>query len=210
MLPIHTVFHRARRGKAELQTKCFRRQSAIRPRSPSDKPRAQTASDWLRKIHPRVVSPTNEKARLLSFPIVSLSFDSTHCCVFRHHEHHFVTACCFSNSIILGPLESEWDMHHAARNKFERFRRRGERVLELFSRFEFDFSSLRKLFFERFEFLACSKFNHTQCGRTCACAVACLCPHNSISNVVVSLTIHDNLRNINIYENIYRRCLEKT
>ena len=28
-----------------------------------------------------------------------------------------------------------------------------------------------KNFFERFEFLVCSKFNHTQCGRTCACAV---------------------------------------
>ena len=28
-------------------------------------------------------------------------------------------------------------------------------------------------FFERFEFLVCSKFNHTLCGRTCACAVAC-------------------------------------
>ena len=27
---------------------------------------------------------------------------------------------------------------------------------------------------------------------TCACAVACLHPHNSISNVVVSLTIHDD------------------
>ena len=49
-----------------------------------------------------------------------------------------------------------------------------------------------EFFFERFEFLVCSRFNHTQCGRTCACAVACLCPHNSISNVVASLTIHDN------------------
>ena len=39
-------------------------------------------------------------------------------------------------------------------------------------------------------FLVCS--NHTQCGRTCACAVACMHPHNSISNVVVSLTIHGN------------------
>ena len=29
--------------------------------------------------------------------------------------------------------------------------------------------------------------NLTQCGRTCACAVACLHPHNSMSNVVVSL-----------------------
>ena len=54
-------------------------------------------------------------------------------------------------------------------------------------------SSFRKLsLFERFEFLVCSKFNHTQCGRTGACVVACLCPHNSISNVVVSVTIHDN------------------
>ena len=38
-----------------------------------------------------------------------------------------------------------------------------------------------------------SKFNHTQCGRTCARAVACLYPHNSISNVVASVTIHDNM-----------------
>ena len=37
----------------------------------------------------------------------------------------------------------------------------------------------------------CSKFNHKQCCRTCACAVACLCPHNSISIVVASLSIHD-------------------
>ena len=45
----------------------------------------------------------------------------------------------------------------------------------------------------------CSKFNHTQCGRTCACAVACFCPDNSISNVVVSVTTC-----IYIYTNIYR------
>ena len=48
-------------------------------------------------------------------------------------------------------------------------------------------------FFERFDFLVCSKFNHKQCGRTCACAVACLCPRNSISNVVASVTIHDDM-----------------
>ena len=29
--------------------------------------------------------------------------------------------------------------------------------------------------------------------RSCECAVACLCPRNSISNVVVSLMIHDNI-----------------
>ena len=34
---------------------------------------------------------------------------------------------------------------------------------------------------------------------TCACAVACLHPHNSITNVVVSLTIHDNML---IYEGL--------
>ena len=44
-------------------------------------------------------------------------------------------------------------------------------------------------------------FNHTQCGRSCACAVACLHPHNSISNVVVSLTIHDNIK-IYFYINV--------
>ena len=61
--------------------------------------------------------------------------------------------------------------------------------LELISRFEFEFRRFENGFFERFEFLVCSKFNHTQCGCKCVCAVACLCPHNSISNVVVSVTI---------------------
>ena len=41
-----------------------------------------------------------------------------------------------------------------------------------------------KFFFERFEFLVCS----------CECAVACLCPRNSISNVVASVTIHDDMK----------------
>ena len=64
--------------------------------------------------------------------------------------------------------------YHSARNQFERFRG----FLELISRFEFEFRCRGNILFERF----------AQCGRTCACAVACLCPHNSISNVVVSLT----------------------
>ena len=37
--------------------------------------------------------------------------------------------------------------------------------------------------------MVCSKFNHSQCGPPFACAVACLHPHNSISNVV-SLMVH--------------------
>ena len=63
--------------------------------------------------------------------------------------------------------------------------------LELTSRVEFEFRRCG-FFFERFEFLVCSRFNHTQCGRTCACAVACLCPRNSITNVLVLVTIHDD------------------
>ena len=79
--------------------------------------------------------------------------------------------------------------YHPPRNKFERFRG----FWELFIRFEIDFRRCGNyFFFERFEFLVCSKFNHTQCCRTCACAVACLYPHNSISNVVASVTIHDD------------------
>ena len=76
--------------------------------------------------------------------------------------------------------------YHAARNKFERFRVFWESI----SRFEFEFRRREKYFFERFEFLVCSKFNHTPCGRTCA--VDCLFQHNFISNVVASVTIHDN------------------
>ena len=80
--------------------------------------------------------------------------------------------------------------YHSAENQFERFRG----VLELMSRFEFEFRRRENISFERFEFLVCSKVNHTQCCRTCGCAVACLRPRNSISNVVVSLTIHDKTK----------------
>ena len=53
-----------------------------------------------------------------------------------------------------------------------------------------------KIFFEGFEFLV----------RSCESAVACLCPRNSISNVVASVTIHDDMF---LYVYIYKRCLPK-
>ena len=53
-------------------------------------------------------------------------------------------------------------IYYAARNQFERFRE----FLELIGRFELDFRRRGFFFFfERFEFLVCSKFNDTQCGR---------------------------------------------
>ena len=70
-------------------------------------------------------------------------------------------------------------MYHSPGNKFERFRE----FLELISRFEFEFCRREKIFFEGFEFLVCS----------CECAVALLCPRKSISNVVASVTIHDDI-----------------
>ena len=80
----------------------------------------------------------------------------------------------------------------SSRNEFERFRE-GWRGLELIIA---DSNSIFVVadFFERVEFLVCSGFNHTQCDCACACAVVCLHPHNFISNVVVSLTIHDNMK----------------
>ena len=54
--------------------------------------------------------------------------------------------------------------------KFERFRRFWCCLADSNSIFV-----AAEFFFDRFEFWVCSKFNHTQCGRTCACAVACLC-----------------------------------
>ena len=54
-------------------------------------------------------------------------------------------------------------------------------VLELISRFEFEFCRFVNFFFEGFEFLVCSFES----------AVACLYPRNSISNVVAS-AIHDD------------------
>ena len=64
--------------------------------------------------------------------------------------------------------------------------------LELISRFEFDFRRLG-FFCERFKFLVCSKVqSHTMWPSMCLCC-GCLCPHSSNSNVVVSVTIHDNI-----------------
>ena len=82
---------------------------------------------------------------------------------------------------------TKFEAYHAVRKQFERFRG----FSELITRFEFDVRR-RGFFFERFEFLVCSKFNHMQRDYTCACVVACLHRHISVSNVVVSLTIHDN------------------
>ena len=62
--------------------------------------------------------------------------------------------------------------------------------LELLSRFEFEFCRCVNFFCEGFEFLVWS----------CECAVACLYPRNSISNVVAS-AIHDD-RNIHFNETI--------
>ena len=77
--------------------------------------------------------------------------------------------------------------YHSTGNKFERFRV----FLELISRFEFEFRRRENyFFFERFEFLV----------RSCECAVAFLCPRNSISNVVAS-AIHDD-RNVHFNETI--------
>ena len=88
-------------------------------------------------------------------------------------------------------MRSNWVVrstkYDAARNYFERF---------FFGNHLADSNSIfvvANFFFERFEFLECSKFNHMQRDCTCACAVACLCPQNSNSNVVVSLMIYDNI-----------------
>ena len=82
---------------------------------------------------------------------------------------------------------TQYRTYHSTGNKFERFRG----FLELISRFEFEFRRRENyFFFERFEFLV----------RSCECAVAFLCPRNSISNVVAS-AIHDD-RNIHFNETI--------
>ena len=73
--------------------------------------------------------------------------------------------CNGSNTRSLDEM-SYFTTYYSARNQFERFRE----FLVLITRFEFEFCRPGNYFFERFEFLVCSKFNHKQCGRTCACA----------------------------------------
>ena len=92
--------------------------------------------------------------------------------------------CCWSRTGFVLTLQQK--DYYSFQNKFERFRFFLNKLADSNSNFV-----AAEFFFERFEFLVCSKFNHTPCGRTCACAVACLHPHNAISNVVASVTIHD-------------------
>ena len=74
-------------------------------------------------------------------------------------------------------------------------------VLELIGRFDFDFRRAEFFFFfERFELLCVQR----SITHNVAVHVPVLCPHNSISNVVVSLTIHDNM-----YIYLFARCVAK-
>ena len=66
-----------------------------------------------------------------------------------------VTRCTHTDLDVM--QEKRIHYYHSRRNQFERSRE----VLELISRFEFEFRRCEKLFFEGFEFLVCSKFNHT-------------------------------------------------
>ena len=79
--------------------------------------------------------------------------------------------------------------YHSARNQFERFR---FFFFGIISRFDFDFRR-RGIFLKDSNFwcVRCSITHNVGCK--CECAVACLHPHNSISNVVVSLTIYDDM-----------------
>ena len=69
--------------------------------------------------------------------------------------------------------------YYSLQKQFERFREGvGIFLADTNSNFV-----VAKIIFEGFEFLVCS----------CECAVASLCPRNSISNVVASVTIHDDM-----------------
>ena len=100
-----------------------------------------------------------------------------------------------NSSLIFVESWIEWRMmrcltwtptYHAPGNYFERF----WWFLELISRFEIDFRRCGKYFSDDSNFWCV--WGWTTCNELCACAVACLHPHNSISNVV-SLMIHDNI-----------------
>ena len=68
---------------------------------------------------------------------------------------------------------------------------------KLISRFEFEFRRRENDFFERFEFLVSSKFNHTQWPYMCMCC-GLFAPTQFHSEYVVSVTIHDGM-----YKSIY-------
>ena len=65
-------------------------------------------------------------------------------------------------------------------------------VLGINEQIRIRFSSSRIFFLNDSNF-CCVQCSITHSGCTCACAVTCLHPHNSIPNVVVCVTIHDNI-----------------
>ena len=65
--------------------------------------------------------------------------------------------------------------------------------LELIGKFEFDLRRRGNYLENPIRFVVCSGLTHMQCDCTCARAVACLHPDKSIPNVVVSVTIHDDM-----------------
>ena len=72
------------------------------------------------------------------------------------HANSLVQMASSASGVAPAAVAAAHGVCHVARNKFERFRG----VLELISRFEMDVRRCG-FFFERFEFLVCSKFNHT-------------------------------------------------
>ena len=95
---------------------------------------------------------------------------------------------------------SEWSVVScsSAENQFERFRW----FLELISRFEFEFRRCGNYFFEQFEFFGVFKVqSHTMWPYMCLCC-GLFAPTQSHSNVVASVTIHDD-KCIYIYLHIY-------
>ena len=107
-------------------------------------------------------------------------------------EHHspfltLVEACFFVLSQF-GAESVRPALGAAARNKFERFRG----FLELISRFEFDFRRCGMYILNDSNFFGVFKVQSDATRLYMCMCCGLFVPHNSISTVVVSLTIHDN------------------
>ena len=127
---------------------------------------------FLLHVDSRVANISQYSARVVCCKTIQSSKASGSC-----HDHIEQFLCQFKHdhkSLLSSVAQLKTPDYYSARNKFERFRGFWNKLADSNSIFV-----VEDFFLNDFEFLVCSKFNHThhtQCGRSCACAVACFVP----------------------------------
>ena len=153
-------------------------------------PRSTSTHDTFFHTSGRVVLPENTVEKEQQLPKGIARKKRGHC----EHDRSFRMTGTFG-SAYLGNRN-----YYSVQNEFERFLGFWNQLADSSS----NFVAAKIIFLNDSNFCCVQSSIHTPCGCPCgcpcACAVACLHPHNSISNVMVFVTIHgDTYLNMCIY-----------